>query len=167
MHRCSRDKKMPDEVLLKKYANRRLYDTEKSTYITLSQVSDIVREGRQVKVVDAKTDEDVTAFILTQIIVEEARRKNLLLPVSLLHLIIQYGGNALSEFFEKYLELTIRNYLAQKAALDQQFRNWLDMGKAISARQPTATAPFEGIDSLYRLFPGLGKATSQGPPAED
>jgi polyhydroxyalkanoate synthesis repressor PhaR len=158
---------MPDEVLLKKYANRRLYDTEKSTYITLSQVSEIVREGRQVKVVDAKTDEDVTAFILTQIIVEEARRKDLLLPVSLLHLIIQYGRNALGEFFEKYLELTIRNYLAQKAALDQQFRNWLDMGRAFSIREPTSAAPFAGIDSLYKLFPGLGKSTSQDSPPED
>ena len=103
---------MPERVLLKKYANRRLYDTEKSAYITLSQVSDIIREGRQVQVVDAKTEEDVTAFILTQIIVEEARKNNSLLPVTLLHLIIQYGETVLSEFFDKYLELTIRNYLA-------------------------------------------------------
>jgi len=74
---------MPEKVLLKKYPNRRLYDTERSAYITLSQVSDIIREGRQVQVVDAKTEEDMTAFILTQIIVEEARKNNSLLPVTL------------------------------------------------------------------------------------
>ena len=81
---------MAERVLLKKYANRRLYDTEKSVYVTLSQVSDMIKEGRQVKVIDAKTEEDVTAFILTQIIVEEAKNKNSLLPVPLLHLIIEY-----------------------------------------------------------------------------
>ena len=148
---------MPEKVLLKKYPNRRLYDTERSAYITLSQVSDIIREGRQVQVVDAKTEEDMTAFILTQIIVEEAKKNNSLLPVTLLHLIIQYGQDVLGEFFEKYLELTIRNYLAQKAALDQQFRAWLEMGKDFLAQAPAPLAPFGKLDSLVELFPGLGK----------
>ncbi len=132
---------MPHTVLLKKYANRRLYDTEKSTYVTLSQVSEMIRGGRQVKVVDDKTEEDVTAFILTQIILEEAKKNNSLLPVTLLHLVIQYGESVLSEFFEKYLELTIRNYLAYKAALDQQFRNWLEMGKDLFPHAPAPPSP--------------------------
>jgi polyhydroxyalkanoate synthesis repressor PhaR len=158
---------MPEKLLLKKYANRRLYDTEKSTYITLSQVSDIIREGRQVQVVDAKTEEDMTAFILTQIIVEEAKKNNSLLPVTLLHLIIQYGNNVLDEFFEKYLELTIRNYLAQKAALDQQFRSWLNMGKDFFTQAPTPMSPFTTLDSLFDLIPGLGKAAKQEPPPKE
>lgn len=158
---------MPERVLLKKYPNRRLYDTEKSTYITISQVSDIIREGRQVQVIDAKTEEDVTAFILTQIIVEEARKNNNLLPVTLLHLIIQYGQNVLGEFFEKYLELTIRNYLAQKAALDQQFRAWLSMGKDLVAQPPNPMVPFASLDSLFELFPGMGKAAKQDPPPKE
>ena len=95
---------MAEKVVLKKYANRRLYDTEKSAYVTLNQVADLIREGRQVEVIDAKTKEDVTAFILTQIILEASRKKNVLLPVPLLHLIIQYGENVLEEFFEKYLQ---------------------------------------------------------------
>jgi len=158
---------MPEKVLLKKYANRRLYDTEKSTYITLSQVSDIVREGRQVQVVDAKTEEDMTAFILSQIIVEEARKSNSLLPVTLLHLIIQYGQNVLGEFFEKYLELSIRNYLAQKAALDLQFRNWLNMGRDLFAVTPTPMSPLPTIDSLFNLFPKLQKEAKQDPPGQE
>ena len=124
---------MLEKVFLKRYASRRLYDTESSSYVTLGQVSDMIRGGRQVQVVHAKINEDVTAFILTQIILEEARKQNSLLPVSLLHLFIQYGDNVLSEFFENYLELTIRNYLAHKAAFDQQFRSWLDVGKDIFA----------------------------------
>jgi polyhydroxyalkanoate synthesis repressor PhaR len=157
---------MPERVLLKKYANRRLYDTEKSAYITLSHVFDMIREGRQIQVVDAKTDEDVTAFILTQIILQEARRNNSLLPVTLLHLIIQYGENVLSEFFEKYLELTIRNYLAYKATLDQQFRNWLDMGKDLFAHTPTSLPPFANLDSLFDLFSNSGKGAKKEPPIQ-
>jgi len=102
---------MAEKILLKKYANRRLYDTEKSTHVTLNQVADMIKQGRRVEVIDAKTKEDVTSFILTQIILEETKKKNILLPVPLLHLIIQYGENVLGEFFEKYLEQTIKNYL--------------------------------------------------------
>ena len=93
---------MPQTVVLKKYANRRLYDTEKSTYVTLKQVADYIHDGRQVRILDAKSEEDVTAFILTQIVLEEAKNKNALLPAPLLHIIIRYGDNLLGEFFEKY-----------------------------------------------------------------
>jgi len=76
-------------LLLKKYTNRRLYDTEKSIYVTLDYVTDAIRQGRQIRVTDAKTGEDVTAAILTQIVMEEARKKKFLLPPPLLYLIIQ------------------------------------------------------------------------------
>ena len=158
---------MPERVLLKKYANRRLYDTEKSAYITLSQVADMIREGRQVQVIDAKTEEDVTAFILTQIIMEEARKNNSLLPVTLLHLVIQYGQNVLSEFFEKYLEPTIRNYLAHKASLDQQFQNWLEMGKDFFPTCASTPAPLVPLDSLFDLFSNLGKEAKKEPPSQE
>ena len=97
-------------LLLKKYTNRRLYEKEKSIYVTLDYVTDIIRHGRKIKVTDAKTGEDVTAAILTQIVLEEARKKKYLLPTPLLYLIIQYGENVLTDFFEKYLEQTIKNY---------------------------------------------------------
>jgi len=143
---------MAEKIVLKKYANRRIYDSEKSAYITLGQVGDLIKAGRQVSVIDARTSEDVTAFILTQILVEEAKNKNVLLPVPLLHLVIQHGENALREFFEKYLELTIKNYLLYKAAVDEQFKKWLDVGRDFSsiARQGLpASAPWE---SLFDLF---------------
>ncbi len=158
---------MSERVLLKKYANRRLYDTEKSAYITLGQVADMIREGRQVHVVDAKTEEDMTAFILTQIIVEEARNNNSLLPVTLLHLIIQYGETVLNEFFDKYLELTIRNYLSYKATLDQQFRTWLDLSKDLFSKAPAPASPFASLDSLFDFFPNLSKGAKKEPPTSD
>jgi polyhydroxyalkanoate synthesis repressor PhaR len=75
---------MAEKVVLKKYANRRLYDTDKSVFVSLSQVADLVKEGRDIEIRDDKTGEDVTAFILTQIVLEEVKKKSLLLPVSLL-----------------------------------------------------------------------------------
>lgn len=123
---------MSDVIVLKKYANRRLYDTEKSVYVTLDQVAERIREGNRIRAVDAKTGEDVTDFILTQIVLEKARRKNALLPAPLLHMIIRYGDNLLGEFFDKYLEQTLKNYLVYKSKVDEQFRRWLDIGMDIT-----------------------------------
>jgi polyhydroxyalkanoate synthesis repressor PhaR len=137
---------MAEKVVLKKYANRRLYDTEKSAYVTLPQVTEMIREGREIMVVDAETKEDVTAFILTQIVQEEARKKSFLLPVSLLYLLIRHGDGVLSEFFEKYLEQTLKNYLAYKTAADDQFRQWLELGRDFSTRTQKAMSgltPFQ------------------------
>ena len=158
---------MAQKVLFKKYANRRLYDTEKSAYVTLDQVSDVIKNGRQVEIIDAKTQEDVTAFILTQIIMEEAKNKNPLLPVTLLHLVIRYGQDVLSEFFEKYLELTIRNYLSYRAALDEQFRKWLDMGKDLSAFAQKTLPPLTPWDSFSDLFSSPAKKPGKEPPVEN
>jgi polyhydroxyalkanoate synthesis repressor PhaR len=158
---------MAQKVLLKKYANRRLYDTEKSAYVTLDQVSDLIKNGRQVEIIDAKTQEDVTAFILTQIIMEEAKNKNSLLPVTLLHLVIRHGQNVLSEFFEKYLELTIKNYLSYRTALDEQFKKWLEMGKNLSAFAQKTLPPLTPWDSFSDLFSNPEKKPGKEPPVEN
>lgn len=160
--RMNGKKEMADKVLIKKYPNRRLYDTEKSGYITLVQVSDMVKAGRQVEVKDAKTGEDVTAFILTQIVMEEARNKNALLPPPLLHLIIRYGENVLSEFFENYLELAVRNYLDCKSAFDEQFRNWLTMSADLSTIAQKSMPPFSSMVSFMDIFSDAGKKTARG-----
>ena len=143
---------MKNKVKLKKYANRRLYDTEKSTYVTLNQVADLVRQGRQVEVIDAKTKEDVTAFILTQIILEEAKNKNFLLPIPVLHLIIQYGDNILGDFFEKYLQQMITTYVAHKNAVDDQFKNWLEMGLNYSTMAQKTMTGFTPFKSFFDEF---------------
>jgi len=158
---------MAQKVLFKKYANRRLYDTEKSAYVTLDQVSDLIKNGRQVEVIDARTQEDVTAFILTQIIMEEAKNKNFLLPVTLLHLVIRYGQNVLSEFFEKYLELTIKNYLSYRTALDEQFKKWLEMGKNLSAFAQKTLPPLTPWDSFSDMFSNPEKKPGKEPPVQN
>jgi polyhydroxyalkanoate synthesis repressor PhaR len=136
---------MAETLLLKKYPNRRLYDTEKSAYVTLSQVAEMIKQGRQIEVRDVETKEDVTAFILTQIVLEEAKKKTTLLPIPLLYLIIRYGDSVLSEFLEKYLEQTFNNYLAYKSAADEQFKNWLQVGMNLSNM---AQQTMEGLASI-------------------
>jgi polyhydroxyalkanoate synthesis repressor PhaR len=145
---------MSGKVVLKKYANRRLYDTEKRAFVSLSQVADMVKQGREIEINDDKTGEDVTAFILTQIVLEEAKKKSLLLPVSLLSLLIRYGDSVLSEFFENYLEQTLKNYLAYKSAMDAQFQRWLEMGQDLSGLTQKTMGNLAPFQSWMQLFPG-------------
>ncbi|MGD8701562.1 MAG: polyhydroxyalkanoate synthesis regulator DNA-binding domain-containing protein [Desulfosarcina sp.] len=143
---------MPDALILKKYSNRRLYDTRNSCYVTLEDVSEMIRSGEHVHINDATSGEDVTAFILTQIVLEAAKRRNSLLPVPVLHLIIRYGDNALAEFFEKYFQKTIHNYLETKKAFDQQFGQWLDMGLDMSRRMPDMMTGTPSFDAMMEMF---------------
>jgi len=138
-----------DTVVLKKYASRRLYNPEDSTYVTLAQVADLIRGGQDIQVFDAKTKEDVTAFILTQILLEEARNKSTLLPAPLLHLIIRSGGKELQEFFDKHLQQAINTYLQYKKAFDEQFSVWINTSMNFS-------------EMAHKTFSGL--SPFQGPP---
>lgn len=143
---------MASVLLLKKYTNRRLYDTEKSIYVTIEYVTDVIRKGRQIQVIDAKTGEDVTSSILTQIVLEEARKKKYLLPPPLLYLIIQYGENVLTDFFEKYLEQTIRNYLLFRNMADDQYKKWLEYGENHPKMNPQAMTGMAAFKPLFDLF---------------
>jgi polyhydroxyalkanoate synthesis repressor PhaR len=110
--------------------------------MALNDIAELIRDGSEIKVVDAKTGEDVTAFILTQIVLEQARSKQLLLPASLLHLIIQYGDTELTDFFENHLRRIMLSYMDLKQSADRQFLQWLDVGKNLteSLRQSIKTA---------------------------
>ncbi|MBU1744821.1 MAG: transcriptional regulator [Proteobacteria bacterium] len=143
---------MAEKIIIKKYGNRRLYDTENNTYVTLTQVADIIKSGRTVEVVDAKTKEVVTAFTLTQIVLEEARKKNFLLPVPLLHLMIQFGETILSEFFEKYLQQVIRNYLAYKESVDQNFEKWLGLSSSFAEQAKESMGSVSAFQTVFDLF---------------
>lgn len=155
---------MAEKILLKKYANRRLYDTEKSKYVTLNEVAERIRNGQQVEVIEAKTKADVTAFILTQIVLEEAKNKNVLLPVPFLYMIIQYGDNVLADFFENYLQQAIKSYLAYKSSMDDQFKKWLDMGMGFSevAQKSLMQAnPFQSVFEKLSKEKKTGKKKHQ------
>ncbi len=119
-------------IKIKKYPNRRLYNTEESSYITVKNVAELIKKGCRVEVIDETSGEDVTAIILTQIIMNKAKENNELLPVSLLHLVIQFGESHLHDFFDKYLERTIENYLHYRKNIDDQMNAYLGIKKDIS-----------------------------------
>jgi polyhydroxyalkanoate synthesis repressor PhaR len=114
-------------VIIKKYANRRLYNTETSSYITLDHLAAMTREGRDFKVVDAKTDEDITHNVLTQIIMEEEQRGQTMLPVSFLRQLIALYGDSMQAMVPGYLEASMdsfrRNQEQFKSAVEGAFAN--------------------------------------------
>jgi polyhydroxyalkanoate synthesis repressor PhaR len=148
---------MGDTIRLKKYSNRRLYDTRNSRYVTLQDLTGMIKDGHQVEIIDASTKEDVTAFILTQVILEEARKKNILLPVPVLHLIIRHGDDALSDFFNNYLQKTIQNYLAYKKVFDDQFSRWLDAGTDLGKRMPNIMEAPAAMENIIQMFMPSGQ----------
>jgi polyhydroxyalkanoate synthesis repressor PhaR len=114
--------KPASKVTIKKYANRRLYDTESSTYITLDRLAAMVREGREFEVVDAKSGEDITRSVLTQIIVdEEARGGATMLPVNFLKQIIGLYGNSMQSFVPQYLEAAMDAFQRNQSAVRDSF----------------------------------------------
>lgn len=124
---------MDHKILIKKYPNRRLYNTETSAYITIKDVAELIKSGHRVEVTDVTNGDDVTALVLTQIVMDKAKSNQGLLPVSLLHLVIQFGENLLHEFFEKYLEKTMESYLVYRKTMDDQVNIYLDMGMDFSS----------------------------------
>ena len=101
-------------VVVKKYANRRLYDTRSSSYITLDNLAEMVREGRDFVVYDAKTGEDITRGVLTQIIVEEEGKGRNLLPTAFLRQLIGFYGDQMQSLVPKYLEQAMAAFAQQQ-----------------------------------------------------
>ncbi|MFT4251275.1 MAG: polyhydroxyalkanoate synthesis repressor PhaR, partial [Caulobacter sp.] len=110
-------------VVIKKYANRRLYNTASSSYVTLEHLSDMVKEGIDFVVYDAKTNDDITRSVLTQIIFEEENRgggQNLL-PIQFLRQLIGFYGNSMQAFLPSYLEMSLESFSKQQERMRQQF----------------------------------------------
>ena len=147
-------------VVIKKYANRRLYNTETSSYITLDHLAAMTRAGRDFKVVDAKSDEDITHNVLTQIIMEEESRGETMLPVSFLRQLIAMYGDSMQAMVPGYLEASMdsfrRNHEQFKSAVEGAFANSPFAG--IAKRN---MAMFEAATSAFK--PGAGGAPQ--PPA--
>src|SRR5215475_9843200 len=138
--------KSTGKVTIKKYANRRLYDTESSTYITLDKLAQMVREGREFEVVDAKSGEDITRQVLTQIIVEEEARGATMLPLNFLKQLIGLYGNSMQNFVPQYLEAAMDAFQRnQNAARDAFGGNmFADLAKRNMAMFEDASRAFTG-----------------------
>ncbi len=98
-------------VLIKKYSNRRLYHAAEKRYITLQDISDIIKKGDTIKAVDTKSKEDITKTILIQVILENEKNKKDILPVPFLHKLIRYGNKLSKEYLENSFIMMMQPYL--------------------------------------------------------
>lgn len=117
------EKTAGQRVVIKKYANRRLYNTASSSYVTLEHLSDMVKEGVDFVVYDAKSNDDITRSVLTQIIFEEENRgggQNLL-PIQFLRQLIGFYGNSMQAFLPSYLEMSLESFTKQQERMRTQF----------------------------------------------
>jgi polyhydroxyalkanoate synthesis repressor PhaR len=138
--------KSADKVTIKKYANRRLYDTESSSYITLDRLAAMIREGRDFEVVDAKTGEDITHQVLTQIIVDEESRGSTLLPVNFLRQLIGLYGGQMQGAVPPYLEAAMEAFQKNQQAMAGAFgpNMFADLAKRNMAMFEEATSAIAG-----------------------
>jgi len=142
----------PDRILIKRYGNRRLYNSETSGYLNYQDLVKIIRDGHDVQVIDSRSKADVTKAVLMQVILEEEKNQSVL-PVSFLFQVIRSRESAVQDFFKNYLSSSFEAYLKTKEEFDRRFRGFLQMG---------STAPelweklVPGADAVKQFW-GLGK----------
>jgi polyhydroxyalkanoate synthesis repressor PhaR len=108
-------------VVIKKYANRRLYNTQTSAYVTLDHLSQMVKDGTEFEVRDARTGEDITRQVLTQIIVEEENKGGHMLPIQFLRQLIHFYGDSLQSMVPGYLEMSMESFTRNQDAMRQKY----------------------------------------------
>ena len=160
-------------VVVKKYANRRLYNTESSSYITLDNLAEMVRKGRDFVVYDAKTGEDITRSVLTQIIVEEEGKGRAMLPTNFLRQLIGFYGDQMQSVVPRYLEQAMSAFAQQQEQVRSAMQKTMGSVGTIfpfgnmeeMSRQNMAM--MERAFSLFSPFYRPGESGSGGAPREE
>ena len=150
-------------VIIKKYANRRLYNTETSSYITLEHLAAMTREGREFKVVDARTDEDITHSVLTQIIMDEEARGQTMLPVNFLRQLISMYGDSMQSMVPQYLEASMDSFRRNQAQFNDAMKGALTGGPF----GELAKRNLEMFEAATKAFKPDGKPAEEAPTKED
>ncbi len=144
-------------VIIKKYANRRLYNTETSSYVTLEDLGDMVRSERDFLVYDAKSGEDLTHSVLTQIIVEEeGRTGSNLLPIGFLRQLIRFYGHSIEQLVPKYLEFSLETLTREQEKYRKQFTDTFGAA-AFEAMQEQARQNMVLFERAFAMFAPFAK----------
>lgn len=171
--------KSAEKIIIQKYANRRLYNKATSSYITLEDLSKMVKEGQNFEVRDAKTGEDITRKVLTQIIFEEEARGANLLPVQFLRQLIGFYGDRMQAFLPSFLELSLDSFIRQQERLREQltqvspgmnlFDEQIRQNMALFDRAMKMFTPFayRGDDVVGATAPASPKPEPAAPDALD
>ncbi len=154
-------------VVVKKYANRRLYDTRSSSYITLDNLAEMVREGRDFVVYDAKTGEDITRGVLTQIIVEEEGKGRSLLPIAFLRQLIGFYGDQMQSLVPKYLEQAMAAFAQQQEHMRAAMQKTMGSVGTLfpfSNMEEVSRQNMAMMERAFSLFTPFYRPTGEGPP---
>ncbi|MFZ1059631.1 MAG: polyhydroxyalkanoate synthesis regulator DNA-binding domain-containing protein [Candidatus Rokuibacteriota bacterium] len=109
--------------IIKRYSNRKLYDTQESRYVTLEELEEMIRAGKEIRVTDAGTGEDLTSVTLAQILLENERAHRATLPTALLHQLIKHG-EAWQDFVQRSLRTSLEGIITSQRDVDRVFREW-------------------------------------------
>ena len=154
-----------ETVVIKKYANRRLYNTATSAYVTLEDLAKMVREGTDFVVFDAKTNDDLTRQILTQIIFEEESRGEALLPVQFLRQLIGFYGGQMQGVLPSYLEMSLDNFSRQQEQMRGQFSKTFGAAPGVGILDEAVKRNMVLFTDAMKMWPGFGALTPGGPTA--
>jgi polyhydroxyalkanoate synthesis repressor PhaR len=140
--------------VIKRYSNRKLYDTQESRYVTLDEIEEMIRAGKEIQVVDAGSGEDLTSVTLTQIILESERNHRATLPSAFLHQLIKYG-ETWQDFVQRSMKTSLEGIVSNQREMDRIFRDWATRAgwgattaRAETKREPGPPAPEAEADKL-------------------
>lgn len=150
-------------ITIKKYANRRLYNTATSSYVTLDHLSQMVKDGTDFVVFDAKTGEDITRAVLTHIIVEEEAKGQNLLPISFLRHLISFYGDSLQALVPRYLEHSMQSFARNQEQMRQYMREALDGLMPFGQFEEMSKQNMAFFESAFKMFaPFYGDGSGEG-----
>lgn len=150
----------PEPVVIKKYANRRLYNTKTSSYVTLDHLCEMVKEGTDFEVRDARTGEDITRSVLTQIIFEEEAKGQNLLPIRFLRHLIRFYGDSLQALLPGYLDLSMESFARQQEDIRHRMAEAFGGGsQAFEAVARQNLALYERTMRMFSPFGAMGRET--------
>ncbi len=148
-----------EPVIIKKYANRRLYNTQTSSYVTLDHLADMVREGTDFEVRDARTGEDITRSVLTQIIFEEEGKGQHLLPIRFLRQLIRFYGDSMQAFLPRYLEMSMESFSRNQEEMREKLSETFGGGAALKNFENLTRQNVAMFENAMRMFtPGARDA---------
>ena len=158
-----------DPIVIKKYANRRLYNTASSAYVTLDDLSQMVKDGNDFVVHDAKSGENITRQVLTQIIFEEEAKGENLLPIDFLRQLIRFYGDSMQAFVPSYLQFSMEHLTREHERLREEMVGTAgtEMIKSMEDQARKNMAMFQDAMQLFNPFAAMQNANGAAPEASD
>jgi polyhydroxyalkanoate synthesis repressor PhaR len=159
-----KDPERVEPVVIKKYANRRLYNTDTSTYVTLDDLASMVKSGRDFVVFDAKSGDDLTHSVLTQIIVDQESRMGgqTLLPIPFLRQLIRFYGDSIERMVPSYLQVSLETLAKEQEKFRKTFADAFTPAGAFEAYQEQARKNLAMFEQAMAMFSPFGKPPSTG-----